>query len=86
LYWYFQQNQCLNIKKHAVHNIHRLAWNPYARGVPWQLTAQRAHVYLTPHHIKFAFFFFLTNNFLNFFLYPNIACIKKKKVWNDIFS
>jgi hypothetical protein len=20
-YWYFQQNQCLNIKKHAVHNI-----------------------------------------------------------------
>jgi len=23
LYWYFQQNQCLNIKKkHAVHNIH----------------------------------------------------------------
>ena len=19
LYWYFQQNQCLNIKKHAVH-------------------------------------------------------------------
>ena len=33
LYWYFQQNQCLNIKKHALHNIHiielnihRLAW------------------------------------------------------------
>ena len=26
LYWYFQQNQCLNLKKkHAVHNIHRLA-------------------------------------------------------------
>jgi hypothetical protein len=25
LYWYFQQNQCLNIKKHAVHYIHRLA-------------------------------------------------------------
>jgi hypothetical protein len=26
LYLHFQQNQCLNIKKHAVHNIHRLAW------------------------------------------------------------
>jgi hypothetical protein len=26
LYWYFQENQCLNIKKHAVHNIHRLTW------------------------------------------------------------
>ena len=26
LYWYFQQNQRLNIKKHAIHNIHRLAW------------------------------------------------------------
>ena len=25
LYWYFQQIQCLDIKKHAVHNIHRLA-------------------------------------------------------------
>ena len=32
LYWYFQQNLCLNIKKHAVHTIHRLAWSPYARG------------------------------------------------------
>ena len=36
MYWYFQQNQCLNIKKHAVHNIHILAWGPRA-------TAQRAH-------------------------------------------
>jgi hypothetical protein len=26
LYWYFQQNQCLNIKNYAVYNIHRLAW------------------------------------------------------------
>ena len=26
LYWYFQQFQCLNIKKHAVHNTHRFAW------------------------------------------------------------
>ena len=25
LYWYFQQNQCLNIKEHAIHYIHRLA-------------------------------------------------------------
>ena len=26
LYWYFQQNQCLNIKKdHDIHSIHRLA-------------------------------------------------------------
>ena len=37
LYWYFQQNQCLNIKKYAVHNIQRLAWGPYARGTPGQL-------------------------------------------------
>ena len=28
----FQQNQCLNIEKHAVHNIHRFAWGPYFRG------------------------------------------------------
>jgi len=35
LYWYPQQNQCLNIKKkHTAHNIHRLAWDPYARGAP----------------------------------------------------
>ena len=26
LYSYFKQNQCLNIKKHDVHNIYRLAW------------------------------------------------------------
>jgi hypothetical protein len=37
LYWYFQQNLWLNIKKHAVHNIHRLAWGSYARGAPGQL-------------------------------------------------
>ena len=24
----------LNIKKHGVHNIHRLAWGPYTRGSP----------------------------------------------------
>ena len=29
--YYFEQNQYLNIKKHAVHNI---TWGPYARGVP----------------------------------------------------
>jgi len=34
LYWYFQQNQCLNIKKHAIHNIHRLAWAPMLVGAP----------------------------------------------------
>ena len=26
--------QCLNIKTHAVHNIHRLAWGPYVRAAP----------------------------------------------------
>ena len=26
LYWYLQQNPCLNIKKDAVHNIHRFSW------------------------------------------------------------
>jgi hypothetical protein len=36
LYGYFQQNQCLNIKKHAIYIIHRLAWDPYARGPPGQ--------------------------------------------------
>ena len=36
LYWYFQQNQCLNIKKDAVHNIDILSWGPI-------LTAQHAH-------------------------------------------
>jgi hypothetical protein len=34
---YFQQNPCLSIKKYAVHNIHRLAWELYARDVPGQL-------------------------------------------------
>jgi hypothetical protein len=36
LYWYFQENQCLNIKKHAVHNIHRLTWG-------LRVTPQHAH-------------------------------------------
>ena len=31
LYWYFQQNQCLNIKNDAVYNIHRLVWGSFAR-------------------------------------------------------
>jgi hypothetical protein len=31
LYWYIQQNQCLNIKKHDVHNI---AWAPMLAGPP----------------------------------------------------
>ena len=32
---YFQQNQCLNIKKHALYNnIHRLSLCPCARGAP----------------------------------------------------
>ena len=36
LYWYFQQNLCLRIEKHAVYNIHRLAWAPMLVG-PSQL-------------------------------------------------
>ena len=32
LYWHFQQNKCLNIQKHTVHNIHRLAWAPMLVG------------------------------------------------------
>ena len=40
LYWYFQLNQCLNIKqKHAVHNIHILAWDPRATSCPCVKTA-----------------------------------------------
>ena len=27
LYWYFQQNQCLSIKKHAVHKALRWHWS-----------------------------------------------------------
>ena len=35
LYWYFQQNKCLNInKKHVVHNIHILAWATMVVGPP----------------------------------------------------
>ena len=37
LNWYFQQNQCLNIKKHAVHHKHRLVWGPNARGATGKL-------------------------------------------------
>jgi hypothetical protein len=33
VYRYLQKNQCLNIKKHAAHSMHRLAKDPYARGV-----------------------------------------------------
>jgi hypothetical protein len=33
------KNHCLSIKTHAVHNIHRLAWGPYARGVPGKCSA-----------------------------------------------
>ena len=35
-YWYSQQYQRLSIKQHAVHNIHRLVWDPYDRGSPGQ--------------------------------------------------
>ena len=37
MYWYFKQNQCLSIKKHAVDSMHRLAWGHYARGAPNEL-------------------------------------------------
>ena len=36
------KNHCLSIKTHAVHNIHRLTWGPYARGA-YRATTQRAH-------------------------------------------
>jgi hypothetical protein len=39
LYGYFQQNQYLNIKKHAIYIIHRLACDPYARGPPGNCTS-----------------------------------------------
>ena len=41
LYWYFQYNRCLNIKKHDIHNIHRLARPPMC--VEPRETAQRAY-------------------------------------------
>ena len=38
IYWDFQQNQCLNIKKACVHKIHRIAsWGPCAHGAPGHL-------------------------------------------------
>ena len=40
-YWYFQQNQCINITKNVLHNIHSLAWAPMLVG--HQATPQRAH-------------------------------------------
>jgi hypothetical protein len=43
LYLYFQQNQSLNIKKHAIHNKHRLAWGPSARTAPGQLPSMSMH-------------------------------------------
>ena len=42
LHWYFQQNYCLSIKKHAVYNIHILAWGPICLWGP-RVTAQHAH-------------------------------------------
>ena len=37
IYWDFQHNQCLNIKKACVHNIHKIAsWEPCAHGAPGQ--------------------------------------------------
>ena len=46
LNWYFQHNHCLNIKKNDVHNIHRLAWGPYARGPPGQLPSVLMPLYI----------------------------------------
>ena len=40
LYWYFEQNQCLNKKKnilHTTYSVHRLARGPYDRIAPGQL-------------------------------------------------
>ena len=37
LYEICQQNQCLSIKKHDVHDIHRFVWGPYTCGAPRQL-------------------------------------------------
>ena len=48
MYLYFQQNQCLNIKKNqAVHNIYRLAWDT-------RETAQHAYALIRRHWIRIA--------------------------------
>jgi hypothetical protein len=48
MYLYFQQNQCLNIKKkQAVHNIYRLAWDT-------RETAQHAYALIRRHWIRIA--------------------------------
>ena len=50
LYWYFQQNQCLNIKKHVVHNIHGLAWGPWATAM--RVIPSILHTAMVVLHIK----------------------------------
>ena len=59
LYWYFQQNQCLNIKKQAVHNIHILSWGPILVGS--RATAQHAHA--LRRHWSWIFIFSDTSSF-----------------------
>jgi hypothetical protein len=50
LYLYFQQNQCLIIKKHAIHNLHALAWGPYGCEAPGQLPGVPMHYDGTVQH------------------------------------
>ena len=51
-YWYFQQNQCLNINKHVIHNIHRLTWDTYGNRVPSAKTALMSSMPHRYHDIK----------------------------------
>jgi hypothetical protein len=62
LYGYFQQNQCLNIKKHAIYIIHRLVCDPYAHGPPGNCTSCPCNKY--------------TFNFIDIYSFiPASACV-----------
>ena len=50
LNWYFQQNPCLNIKKHVVHNMYKLAWG--LRATAQRANALRRHCRVGLHNLK----------------------------------
>ena len=69
LYWYFQQHQCLSIKKHVVHKYTHISMGPlYSRGF-WA-TAQCAHA-LRQHWVYW--YIFSTSVYLH--TYGSRLCI-----------
>jgi hypothetical protein len=72
---YFQQNPCLSIKKYAVHNIHRLAWELYARDVPGQL-ARMTTLFLKKNCISFTTFCLFICFCINFIIEGNARLLQ----------